>query len=160
MIDFDGNKLQSIEVLAEDLARQENRTDTEASPTNFGRDEVLISFVLLGVADVSDWRLVDITARSGGGILGDEHFRADCIWCWNRKCDLVPDSDRLRKNTGQEKLGLIGEQTGNMLLLQLDADHTLPAHRNGLAGWCKSHAVGGQYMGGLAEVQNADSDPM
>ena len=37
---------------------------------------MLISFVLLGMADVSDRRLVDITAGSGGGILVDQNFRA------------------------------------------------------------------------------------
>ena len=115
MIDAVGRTRQAIEVFAQDLARQENCADAKASPLNLGRNEVLISFVLLGLADVSDWRLVDITARSGGGILGDEDFRAHCIWCWNRKCDLVADSDRLRKKTRQEKLGLIGEHTGSRI---------------------------------------------
>ena len=104
---------------------------------------MLTSFVLLGLADVSDWRLVDITARSGGGILGDEDFRAHCIWCWNRKCDLVADSDRLRKKTGQQKLGLIGEHTGSRFFLPLDADHAFPANRNGRVEIRKSHAIGG-----------------
>ena len=149
MIDSVGRTRQAIEVLAQDLARQENRADAKASPVNLGRNEVLISFVLLGLADVSDWRLVDITARSGGGILGDEDFRADCIWCWNRKCDLVADSDRLRKKTRQQKLGLIGEHTGSRLLLQLDADHALPADRKGRVEGRKSHAVGGHYRGAL-----------
>ena len=93
MIDSVGRMRQAIEVFAQDLARQENRADAKASTVNLGRNEVLISFVLLGLADVSDWRLVDITVRSGGGILGDEDFRADCIWCWNRKCDFVADGD-------------------------------------------------------------------
>src|SRR5271166_1832806 len=149
MIDAVGRTRQAIEVLAQDLARQENRTDTEASPTNFGRDEVLISFVLLGVADVSDWSLVDITARSRGGILGDEDFRAHHIWCWNRKCDFVADSDKLRKKTGHEKLGLIREHTGSRLLLQQDADHALAVDRKGRIEGRKSHAVGGHYRGAL-----------
>ena len=131
MIDSVGRTRQAIEVLAQDLARQENRADAKASPLNLGRNVVLISFVQLGLADVSDWRLVDITARSGGGILGDEDFRANCIWCWNRKCDLVSDSDRLRKKTGQQKLGLISEHTGSSSLLQLEVRHTFPADRNG-----------------------------
>ena len=57
MIDSVGRTRQAIEVLAQDLARQENRADAEASLANFGRDEVLTSFVLLGLAGVSDWRL-------------------------------------------------------------------------------------------------------
>ena len=43
---------QTIEVVAQDLARQENRTDAKASMVNLGRNEVLISFVLFGLADV------------------------------------------------------------------------------------------------------------
>ena len=65
MIDSVGRTRQAIEVLAQDLARQENRADAKASPLNLGRNEVLISFVLLGLADVSDRRLVEITVRTG-----------------------------------------------------------------------------------------------
>jgi len=48
MTDSVGSTRQAIEGLAHDIAWQENRADTEASPANFGRYEVLISFVLLG----------------------------------------------------------------------------------------------------------------
>src|SRR5271165_1945990 len=54
MIDFVGRKREAIEVLAQNLARQENRADAEASPLNLGRNEVLLSFVLLGLADVAE----------------------------------------------------------------------------------------------------------
>ena len=143
MIDSVGRTRQAIEVLAQDLAWQEYRSYAKASSVNLGRNKALISFVLLRPADVSDRRLVDITARFGDGILGDEDFRTHCIWCWNRKRDFVADSDRLRKKTGQQKLGLIGEDTGSRLLLPLDANHALPAHRNGRAEGRKSHAVAG-----------------
>src|SRR5271165_1669375 len=133
MIDSVRRRRHSIEVLTHDLAGQDNLVDAKASPADFGGNEVLISFVLLGVADVSDWRLVDITARSGGGILGDEDFRAHCVWCWNRECEFVADSDKLHKKTGKQKLGLIGEHTGSRFLLPLDAYHAFPAHRNGWA---------------------------
>src|SRR5271157_4200139 len=149
MLDSLDRTRQAIEVLAEDLARQENLADAKASTLNLGRNEVLISFVPLGLADVSDWRVVDMTARSGGGILGDEDFRADCIWCWNRKCDLVSDSDRLRKKSGQQKLGLISEHTGSSSLLPLEVRHTFPADRKGRIEGRKSHAVGGHYRGAL-----------
>ena len=59
MIDSVGRTRQPIEILAYDLARQENRANAEASPVNLGGNEVLIAFVLLGLADVSDWRLVE-----------------------------------------------------------------------------------------------------
>src|ERR1035437_1743371 len=110
---------------------------------NLGRNEVLISFVLFGLADVSDLCLIDISTQPGGAILGDEDFRTYCIWCWNRKCDLVADSDKLREKARQEKSGSIGEHTGSRFLLPLDANHTLPAHLNGRAEGCKSHAVAG-----------------
>jgi|GEM_PF-4920119 len=48
MTDSVGSTRQAIEGLAHDIASQESRADTEASPANFGRYEVLISFVLLG----------------------------------------------------------------------------------------------------------------
>src|ERR1035438_3411639 len=142
MIDSLGRTRQAIEILAQDLARQENRADAQPSPLDLGRNEVLISFVLLRLADISDWRLVDITARPGGCILGDEDFWAHCIWRWNRKCDLVADSDKLRKKARQEKPGSIGQHAGSRLL-PLDADYALPAYRNGRAEGCKSHAAGG-----------------
>src|SRR5271166_6483555 len=147
MIDSVGYTRLAIEVFAQGLTRQENRADAKASPANFGRREVLSSFVPLGLADVSDWCLVDVTARSRGGILGDEDFRAHRIWCWNRKCDFVADSDKLRKKTGHEKLGLIREHTGSRLLLQRDADHALAADRKGRIEGRKSHAVDGHYRG-------------
>ena len=80
MIDSVGRARQAIEVLAQDLARQENRTDAKASLVNLGRNKLLISFVLFRLADVSDWHLVEITVRSRDGFLGDEDFRTDRIW--------------------------------------------------------------------------------
>src|SRR5208283_156194 len=133
-------------------ARQENCANAEASPANLGRNKVLISFVPPGLADISDWHLVEMTTRSGGGILGDEDFRADCIWCWNRKCDLVSDSDKLREKTGQEKLGLIGEHAGSRIVLPLDADHALPTDVTGRVEGHKSHAVGVHYRGEIGRA--------
>ena len=43
---------QTIEVVAQDLTRQENRIDAKASMVNLGRNEVLISFVPFGLAHV------------------------------------------------------------------------------------------------------------
>src|SRR5271166_2171812 len=155
MIDAVGPTQQAIEVLSHDLARQENRAHSKASTLNLSRNVMLISFVLPGLADVSDWHLVDMATRSGGGILGDEDFRADCIWCWNRKRDFVSDSDGLRKKSRQQKLGLIGEHTGSRIVLPLDADHALPADRDGRIEGRKSHAVGGHYRGALQRCKMA-----
>ena len=83
MIGSVGRTRQLIEVLAQDFARQEYRADAKASLVNFGRDEVLISFVLPGLADVSDWRLVERAIYSRRAVLRDEDFRTRCIWCWN-----------------------------------------------------------------------------
>src|ERR1039458_10702947 len=88
MIDSVGRLRQAIEVLAQDLAWQKYRSYAKASSLNLGRNEVLISFVQLGLADISDRCLVDTTAQSGGGILGDEDFWTYCIWCWNRKREI------------------------------------------------------------------------
>ena len=52
MIDAGGRMRHAIEVLAQDLAWQENRADAKASTVNLSRNEVLISLVLLGLADV------------------------------------------------------------------------------------------------------------
>ena len=120
---------------------------------NLGRNEVLISFVLLGLADVSDRRLVDITARSGGGILGDEDFRTHCIWCGNRKCDFVADGDVRGKNAGQQKFCLIRKHASGGIRLALDAHHALAAYRNGRAEGRKSHAVGGHYRTALRKCK-------
>ena len=95
---------------------------------------------------------------TGGGSLRDDDFRADCISCWNRKRDFVADSDILRKKTGQQKLGLIGEHTGRMLLLPLHADHALPADGNGRVEGRKNHAVGGQYRTALRKLKTPLSE--
>src|SRR5271157_4288561 len=153
MIDSVGRMRQAIEVLAQDLASQENRADAKACAANVSRNEVLISFVLLRLPDVCDWRLVDITACSGGGILADEDFRAHCIWCWNRKRDLVADSDKLRKKTRQEKLGLIGEHADRRPLVALDVNHALAAHWNERDEGLRSHAVGGQFRTALRKCK-------
>src|SRR5664279_4687506 len=150
MIDSVDRTWQAVEVLAQGLAGQEHCAHAKASPVNLGRNEVLISFVLLGLGDVSDWRLVKVTDRSGGGILGDEDFRAHCIWCWNRKRDFVADSDRLRKKTGQQKLSLIGEDTGSRVPLQLEFRHTLPTYwrpsRHTLGGKCRPASAVGRTL--------------
>ena len=65
MIDSVGRTPQAIEILAQNLAWQENRADAKASTLNLGRNEVLLSFVQLGLADVSDRHLVEITVRTG-----------------------------------------------------------------------------------------------
>src|SRR5271167_26286 len=107
MIDSVGRTRETVEVFAEDRARQKNRADAKTSTLNLGGNEVLISFVLLGLADVSDWRLVDIAVRSSGGALGDKDFRARSILCWNWKGDLVSEGDVRDKTTGQKKFCLI-----------------------------------------------------
>src|SRR5271165_4643101 len=133
MIDSAGRMRQLIEILAQDLARQENLADAKASQVNLGCNEGLISFVLLGLADVSDWRLVDIATQSGGGVLGDEDFRAHCLWCWNRKCDLVTDGNVRGERAGQQEFCLIRKQAGGGIRLALDAHHTLAVYRDGRA---------------------------
>src|SRR5271157_2414303 len=158
MIDSVGCTRQAIEVFTQNLARQENRADAKASPANFGRDVVLVSFVLLGLGDVSDWRLVDITDRSGSSILADEDFRAYCLWRWNRKCDLVADGDVGCERARQQKFCLIRKHARGGIRLALDVRHTLAAHRNGRAGRCKSHAVGGQYRTALRKCKTRSSD--
>jgi len=130
---------QEKEVLAQDLARQENRADAEASPLNFSRNVVLVSFVLLGLADVSDWCAVNIAARSGGRILGDEELRAYRIWFGNCKRDFIANSDKLRNKAGQEQLGLVGEYTGSKFLVWLDANHALAAQRKRRVGGHSNH---------------------
>jgi hypothetical protein len=62
---------QTIEVVAQDRTRQENRTDAKAALVNLRRNEVLISFVLFGLADMPDWHMVEITLGAGPTILGD-----------------------------------------------------------------------------------------
>ena len=75
MINSVGRRRQAIEVLAQDVARKENRTDAEASPVDLGSNEVLISFVLLGLADISNWRLIEKAIFPRGAVLRDVDFR-------------------------------------------------------------------------------------
>src|SRR5271157_3469945 len=145
MIDFVGRARQAIEVFTQDLARQKNRIDAKTPTLNLSRNEVLISLVLFGLADEPDWYLVDVTARSEGSILGYKDFRAHRIRYGNRKCNLVSDGDVRSKNAGQQKSCLIWKYARGGIRLALDAYHTLAVYRNGRAGKCKSHAVGGQY---------------
>src|SRR5271166_2035419 len=141
MIDSVRRRRHSIEVLTHDLAGQDNLVDAKASPADFGGNEVLISFVLLGVADVSDWRLVDITARSGGGILANEDFRAHCIWRWNWKFDFVADRDVTSEKARQQKLRFISKDADSAAVLPLDAYHALATDRNSRIGRRRSHTA-------------------
>src|SRR5271165_5801908 len=153
MIDSLGCMREAIEVLAQDLARQKNRIDAKASTVNFGRNEVLMSFVRLGLGDASDWSLVDITARSGGGILGDEDFRAHCIWCWNRERHFVSEGDVRNETARQKKFCLIRKHAGGWIRSALNAHYPVAVHRNGRAGRCQGHAVGGQYRTALRKCK-------
>src|SRR5271157_1670982 len=153
MIDSLGLTRQAIEVLAQDLALQEDCSNAEVLLLNLGRNEVLISLVLLRLGDASDWSLVDITARSGGGILGDEDFRTRCIWCCNRERDFVSEGDVRNETAGQKKFCLIRKHAGGWIRSAFNAHHTLAAHRNGRAGRCKGHAVGGQYRTALRKCK-------
>jgi hypothetical protein len=57
---------QAIEVFAQSLAQQHNSSDAKAAAMNLGRDEVLISLVWFGLADVPDRRLIEIVVTSYG----------------------------------------------------------------------------------------------
>ena len=131
MIDSVGRTRQAIEVLAQDLARQENQADAEASPLNLARNEVLISFVVFGLADVPDWHVVETTVWAGSGIPGDQDFCANRISPRNGKRDLITNSYTRSKKTGQQQLGLIGKHADNAVLPQLDFRHALTTDRNG-----------------------------
>ena len=93
---------QTIEVLAQDLARQENRTDAKASAVNLRRNEVLISFVLFGLADIPDWHLVEIALGARVRILGDQDLCTNCISRRDGKSDIVTDSDIRCEETGNQ----------------------------------------------------------
>src|ERR1039458_10773417 len=84
---------QTVEVVAQDLTRQKNRTDAKPSIMNLGRNEVLISFVLFGLAHVPDWHVVEITPGTGARILGDQDLCTNCISRRDGKSDVIPDSD-------------------------------------------------------------------
>ena len=138
---------QTIEVVAQDLTRQENRTDAKAALVNLRRNEVLISFVLFGLADVPDWHLVEITIGAGAAILDDQDLCANCISCRYGKSDVVTNSDMRCEKTGHQELGSIREHTDSGFLLPLDAHHTLAADGSGRRrnGGRRRHTFGGHY---------------
>ena len=98
---------------------------------NLGRNEVLISFVLFGLAHVPDWHMVEITVRAGSGIVDNQDFRTPTISRGNREGDLVTDSDTRSKKTGQEQLGLIAKLADSCFPPQLDTRHTFTTDWNG-----------------------------
>jgi hypothetical protein len=84
---------QTIEVLAQGFAGQKEGRNAQVAVLNLGGDEVLSSFVQLGLGDVSDRRLVEATVCPRGISLCDTDFRRCRISRGNRKCDLVPHRD-------------------------------------------------------------------
>jgi len=98
---------------------------------NLGRNEVLISFVLFGLAHVPDWHMVEITARAGLAILGDQDLCTYCICRGDRKGDVVPGSNIRCEKTGNQKPSLIGEHTATWAFLPLNAHYALRADGHG-----------------------------
>ena len=114
---------------------------------NLGRNEVLISFVLFGLAHVPDWHVVEITPGTGARILGDQDLCTNCISRRDGKSDVVTDSDIRCEKTGHQELGSIREHTDSGFLLPLDAHHTLAADGSGRRrnGGRRRHTFGGHY---------------
>src|SRR6516162_5126660 len=134
-----------MEVLTQDIAGQKHRSNAEAPAVNFGRNEVLISSVLFGLAHVSNGRVIEKTVRAGSGMVGNQDFCAHRISRGNREGDLVTNSDTRSKKTGQEQLGLIAKQADGCVLPQFDIRHTFTTDRNGRHAGSSTSTVDGHF---------------
>jgi hypothetical protein len=121
---------QAIEVLAKSLAGQEDRTNAKASTLDLGRNEVLPSLILLGLADVTERRLIETPIPPWARMLVKVDLCSNRICCGNRKCNLVADSHVRRKKAGQEKLGLIAKGATSKFPLPKQPHYALTTNGN------------------------------
>lgn len=121
---------QAIEVLAKSLAGQEDRTNAKASTLDLGRDEVLPSFILLGLADVPDRRLIEAAIPPRACVLAEINLCSNRICYGNRECNLVARGHVRRKSSGQEKLGLIAKGATSKFPLPEHPHYALAANGN------------------------------
>src|SRR6516164_3173762 len=93
--------------------------------------------------------MVEITARAGLAILGDQDLCTYCICRGDRKGDVVPGSNIRCEKTGNQEPGLIGEHTATWAFLPLNAHYALRADGHGRSrsrnGGRGRHAFGRQY---------------
>lgn len=84
---------QPIEVLTQGFARRNDRAETKAPVVDLCRNEVLISLVLLRLADVPDGREIETATSSRSGWSGQIDFRSRYSCGWSGKADFVSNGD-------------------------------------------------------------------
>ncbi len=88
---------------------------------DISRNEELISFVLFGLADITNWNVVEITVSTGTRILVYQDLCTNGIFSRNGKSEVVTHKNIRPKKTGHQQLGSIGELTDSEFFLLLDA---------------------------------------
>src|SRR5258708_36409654 len=120
---------RTIEVFAQGFAGQNDGRNAQVAVLNLGGNEVLLSFVQLGLGDVSDRRLVEATVCPRGTSLCNTDFRRCRISRGNAECDLVPHRDLTSEKAGQEDLGVVHEYAESRVVSPLDAHYSLAKSR-------------------------------
>ena len=133
--------VQTIEVLAQGFAGQKDGRNAQVAVLYLGGNEVLLSFVQLGLGDVSDRRLVEATVCPRGISLCDTDFRRCRIFRGNTKCDLVPHRDLTSEKARQEDLAVVREYAESRVVSPLDARYSLAKSRCGFANGYRSHTL-------------------
>jgi len=119
---------ESIEVAAQGVAGQENRTDTKVSMVNRGRNKVLIPFVRPGLAHLSNRGLIEAIARSALSRLGHEDF---CVSVPITQRDVeryfIANHHMLCDGTGQKEFGSVCTSADSEVMLMLEAIYAFSA---------------------------------
>src|SRR5581483_230761 len=96
---FAGGARQTVEVVAQDFAGQENRRDAEPTTLDRGGNEVLVSFIRPGLGDISDGYLVIATVHARSRGLCDVNLCSCSAFSGNWERHLVPDLDMVGERT-------------------------------------------------------------
>ena len=123
-----------------------------------GRNEGLISLIVFGLTNMSDWHEIKTVNRCRTGLFRQVDFRASNLSRRNRKDDFVPDRNVGKQKAWQENLRLPGEHTCGRTLLTLDPHHALSADRNGRTEGGKTHTLGRQYERLFLKAQKGASN--
>src|ERR1700730_1750527 len=129
-----------IEVITQCVGADSNRRYSELSIEDVGDDDILLPFVLPGLAHVADRRLIDVAGSCSRRSLSNIDLRSSMnSLCRKRKRDFISDAHLSCEEWRNQDLTAVSKDTFNPLRLALDLGDALATERQRRAGRRKGH---------------------